>query len=217
MIIIMVIFVIAIIIIIGILIIITLMIRYLMWTSPSTDWRTRTSNQTRNYILSLSASLGEIIIIMVIVVLIMVIILCRKAIIIVFKPDSELYLESLGIIGWDHHHHGHRRVDHGHHHHQARLRVISLCEISDCQHSRNSLHGILINIHILITLMIMIIIVVIRSVPAAWLIFTLIVLLIYLLTRSYHCLHHDRRVIIFILINDNSWSWWCWKDGIVIL
>ena len=38
---------------------IILMLRYLMWTSPSTGWPTRTSNQTRSSISSLSESSGE--------------------------------------------------------------------------------------------------------------------------------------------------------------
>ena len=131
------------------------MIRYLMWTSPSTVWQTRTSNQTRSYISSLSASLGKIIIIVVLVIII---------IIIIIKLDCELYLWVSG-------------------HYSVRSA----------------------NVSVVIKVIILIIILLIRSVPAAWLIFTLIVLLIYLLTRCHlqqqqHHLHHNdfsfRSVII---------------------
>ena len=89
------------------------MSRYLMWTSPSTGWRTRTSNQTRNSTSSLSASLGE-----------------RAA-----TKSSALAKSKFSFL------------------------------------------------------------IMIRSVPAAWLIFTLIVLLIYLLTRCIFVI-----VLLFIVL-----------------
>ena len=157
--------VIVILIIIKLIIMIMMMIRYLMWTSPSTVWQTRTSNQTRSYISSLSASLGKIIIIVVLVIII---------IIIIIKLDCELYLWVSG-------------------HYSVRSA----------------------NVSVVIKVIILIIILLIRSVPAAWLIFTLIVLLIYLLTRCH--LHHvylpHDDMMIFTLISDHSWPWWWrWKD-----